>query len=436
MNSVFISYSSKDRDFVLKLAEDLKNHDFKVWIDAWEISGRLPFWEEIQQGVESCSHFLFVISPDSIVPECGAMTELYHAYSLRPLRVIVPVMARTTPFNKLPMIISPGKLQIYDFSNRSYADVLANVIRALESSQQPALSDSQTESVRADTLYKQGAAFLNAERYEQAIEYYTRALEVDTEHFLSWFDKGRALLALGQYEESIRCFIEASEINSQEENIYSNIGMALNALEKYEEAIQYLDRSLSINPHNTHALTNKSQSLGNLQRHSEAGLVCDKILEINPYDDMAWNNKGASLGYTGRFDEAVEYCRKALQINPGNELAKTNLARWLQMKNSISSLLRKLSDADNNVRLQAAAELANFGESAIISILAALREQRDSFAGDNFGTAAALVFVSIGDPAVPALKEAMYDSNSFVAACARMALGLMGKIGTDEIFER
>ncbi|MCC7209733.1 MAG: toll/interleukin-1 receptor domain-containing protein [Anaerolineae bacterium] len=132
MGHAFVSYSSKDRDFVLNLAGDLKAAGCDLWLDRWNIVGRDPFWDEIQAGIEGCSHFIFVISPDSIDRHSGALTELLHAASLQPPPIIVPVMARETPYQKLPIVVSPGKYQIHDFTRQPYEDCVERVTRTLQ----------------------------------------------------------------------------------------------------------------------------------------------------------------------------------------------------------------------------------------------------------------------------------------------------------------
>src|SRR5258707_2868273 len=73
VSRVLVSYSSKDRDFVVRLAEDLQKAGHDVWLDTWKITGRKPYWSEIQEGIESCSHFIFAVSPDSISEDGGAI---------------------------------------------------------------------------------------------------------------------------------------------------------------------------------------------------------------------------------------------------------------------------------------------------------------------------------------------------------------------------
>src|SRR4051812_18673086 len=131
MANIFISYSSKDREFALHLADDLRSAGHEIWMDVSKITGREPYWDEIQEGIESCSHFLFVVSPDSIERQSGARKELYHAANLEKVPLIVPVMARPVPLRSLPMLISPGEYQIHNFTTQPYDAALAQVERAL-----------------------------------------------------------------------------------------------------------------------------------------------------------------------------------------------------------------------------------------------------------------------------------------------------------------
>lgn len=131
MPTVFISYSSTDRPFVLKLAQDLKDRGFEVWLDVWSITGREPYWYEIQAGIENTDYFLFVITPKSIERGSGAIKEAFHADSLESPPDFVVTMAEDTSMRALPMVLSPGVHQIHNFVALGYAEALRRVLAAL-----------------------------------------------------------------------------------------------------------------------------------------------------------------------------------------------------------------------------------------------------------------------------------------------------------------
>ncbi|MBD2678230.1 MULTISPECIES: TIR domain-containing protein [Nostoc] len=89
MTEAFISYSRKDKDFVKRLHEALKQQKRDIWVD-WE---GIPFtadWrKEIYEGIEKANNFIFIISPNSVVSEvCGEEI----AYALKHNKRLVPIV--------------------------------------------------------------------------------------------------------------------------------------------------------------------------------------------------------------------------------------------------------------------------------------------------------------------------------------------------------
>lgn len=64
MQTLFISYSSKDREFAMRLADDLARIS-NVWIDREGLQGGLEWEQAIESAIKECVAFLIVISPDS-----------------------------------------------------------------------------------------------------------------------------------------------------------------------------------------------------------------------------------------------------------------------------------------------------------------------------------------------------------------------------------
>ncbi len=62
---VFISHSSKDRDFVIRLASDLEGAGHSVWYAEWEIKVGDSIVQKINQGLAESGYLLIVLSPNS-----------------------------------------------------------------------------------------------------------------------------------------------------------------------------------------------------------------------------------------------------------------------------------------------------------------------------------------------------------------------------------
>ncbi|MBD2459647.1 TIR domain-containing protein [Oscillatoria sp. FACHB-1407] len=90
-NEVFISYSRRDREFVIKLDNALRQTGRASWIDWSDIQPAEDWWKAIERGIESASNFVFIISPDSITSKvCRQELE----YGLEHNKRLVPLLWR------------------------------------------------------------------------------------------------------------------------------------------------------------------------------------------------------------------------------------------------------------------------------------------------------------------------------------------------------
>jgi len=61
---IFISYSRSDQDYARRLAEDLRQRNYGVWIDD-RIDYGSRWWRTIDKAIRSCGAFVVVMSPEA-----------------------------------------------------------------------------------------------------------------------------------------------------------------------------------------------------------------------------------------------------------------------------------------------------------------------------------------------------------------------------------
>lgn len=66
MSHLFISHSSKDKEFVVKLANDLKALCYDIWFDEWEIKVGECIPTKIEEGIVNSNYVILVLSSNSI----------------------------------------------------------------------------------------------------------------------------------------------------------------------------------------------------------------------------------------------------------------------------------------------------------------------------------------------------------------------------------
>jgi hypothetical protein len=120
---VFISYSHEDHEFVSRLAIDLEDRGADVWIDKMDLHAGTQWRERITQGVQECTVFVPVVSPESLESE-WASREVSMAIQYD--KPILPLLYRPA---QLPERLS--RYQYINFRRGSYEQNLADLVAQL-----------------------------------------------------------------------------------------------------------------------------------------------------------------------------------------------------------------------------------------------------------------------------------------------------------------
>jgi len=105
----FVSYSRADKDFVLRLCQDLRAAGASIWLDQLDIHPGEEWDEAIERGLSECGRMLVVLSPNSVTSE-NVLDEIGSALSKK--KTIIPVLYRDCD---IPYRLN--RIQYVDFRN-------------------------------------------------------------------------------------------------------------------------------------------------------------------------------------------------------------------------------------------------------------------------------------------------------------------------------
>lgn len=180
---------------------------------------------------------------------------------------------------------------------------------------------------------RRGLALHEMRRVSEEILCYDRALELNPYSAEAWNNKGRALSVLGQNEQALTCYDRAIEHAPSLAAIWANKATVLSMLGRYEEALYCCDQALKIEPLMEYVWMTKGQIFGDLDRPDEEMACYNRALEINSHFAEVWVNKGLLLVKTGSIEDAIKHYNRSLEINPriaGTWLNKGNALRKLE----------------------------------------------------------------------------------------------------------
>lgn len=127
--NIFISYRSTDREFVRRLADDLKRLGHTVWFDPELTStGGQAWWDNILAQIGTCDLFVFAVSDDSLA-SAVCQREYYYAAQLH--KRILPVVIRPSELSNLPYELKAIQFVAYEHANREEVIALAGSLANL-----------------------------------------------------------------------------------------------------------------------------------------------------------------------------------------------------------------------------------------------------------------------------------------------------------------
>jgi tetratricopeptide (TPR) repeat protein len=144
--------------------------------------------------------------------------------------------------------------------------------------------------------------------------------------FKYWFDKANDIINQGKFEESLEYFDKAIELNPTESLLWYMKGRVLIELDKCDEAIEHLDKAFDLNPLYIKCLATKGIAYEKLGKYDEAMACYDEAMILDPNDSYAFALKGTLylIGFKD-YDNALKYLNQAKLINPNDSMLWNNL---------------------------------------------------------------------------------------------------------------
>jgi tetratricopeptide (TPR) repeat protein len=253
-----------------------------------------------------------------------------------------------------------GKIEILEIPvfHRGYIDVeiLNKKLERNKKLLEVALEENPEDH---SLLVYMGKTYMEENELDKAEEYYRRAInivETSNKRYASLFflqtayiDLGNLLVQKERFEEAIEYFNKAIAIDPNFPDTYYHIGMAYYNKGRFEEAYNMFRKVFEVNIEKSTAkishlgirgeLTLSMLQATTLQLgiYREAITYGKKVLDINPKNAVVLNNMGIAYIGLGEKELGREYFEKALLVSPGFIKALDNLERYFKEELGIAN---------------------------------------------------------------------------------------------------
>lgn len=111
----FLSHSSKNREFVSHLANELRRHGVPVWYSETNILGAQQWHDEIGKALRRCDWFIIVLSPDAVNSMWVKRELIFTLQDQRFEDKILPILYQPCEYTKLSWVLP--SFQIINFND-------------------------------------------------------------------------------------------------------------------------------------------------------------------------------------------------------------------------------------------------------------------------------------------------------------------------------
>ncbi len=187
------------------------------------------------------------------------------------------------------------------------------------------------EQLTAWDYNKQGYAYYyNGEQYEEAIECFGKAIQIQPDNAMFYYNRGASYSACEKYKKALLDYNEAIRLDSQHVETYYNRGIAHYMLKEYDKALADFDMAIKFNPQYSYAYNNRGFIHEERAEYGSAILDYTLSTKFDSQNVEAYVNRGNVYRKLGEYEKALSDYNVALNLNPQHKEALKNRKKTLQ----------------------------------------------------------------------------------------------------------
>ena len=169
-------------------------------------------------------------------------------------------------------------------------------------------------------------AYFNTGYYDRRVAELKERLRVRTDDRDARWELGRVYAQLGQSEDAIREFEEVLRYDEHDLGAIVQLGLAAKAIGRLGDAHRWFTRALEMDPASSVVAFYLGETLYNMGLAEEALEALLRAIQLNPDNPDAHYLLGFIYGDMGRHEEAATASKRAVQLNPALSRAQANLS--------------------------------------------------------------------------------------------------------------
>lgn len=262
---------------------------------------------------------------------------------------ISPGSSGSPVVNMQGQVIGVATLQITSGQSVNFA-IPSERISQLQTASLMSLSDlvvatGRNKRAKAVQLFRDGLSFLSKDDCEQALIYFEKAVDSDSNYAEAWAQAGFCNEKLGRHAAAIEASKKAVGLRPSAESFF-NIGLANYYLKQYREAAEAYRQAIKIDPYNA---ADAYYALGLVYR--DWGKADDEIqaykqaIRLRPDYVSAFERLGAQYFKSKKYGEAIETFKQVATLKPADPSVQNNIGEAYLAMGKLTDALEPLRQA-------------------------------------------------------------------------------------------
>ena len=227
------------------------------------------------------------------------------------------------------------------YENHDYNEALNYFDKAL------ALNPNDSE-----ILYYKSLALANLGDFEIALDMIERAIKLNSNEDRYWNDKANFLTRLGNFDEAEKCFNKAIELNPKDSVLFANKGFMYLQTDLPEKALESYRKAYELDSNNIHNIVCMANVYIELHDFPKADEYFTKAAGIDDENEEYLTAMAHYMMFQDELNESIEYWDKLLEIYPDRaEVWMYKSMVYLMMNNEFDAArcIEKASEMDPDI---------------------------------------------------------------------------------------
>jgi tetratricopeptide (TPR) repeat protein len=228
--------------------------------------------------------------------------------------------------------------------------------------------ESGHEWDQAEKLAQEAYGLYEEGQMPQALEKLTQAIELGQENGGWFFNMGLVLDGMERYDQAITYFEKAMELMADDAEVMNCLGVDYTRTAQYDRAVAIFERIEQIDPQFEPAYCNRIITYTEMEQHEKAEQMFYLAQQIRTDCPLCFYNIGNSLFSRGSYERAIWCWEKTAELDPSHPQIHLRLAQayWVcgKGKQARQEFLRELRNTptDSDVLLDFGVFLLESGD--------------------------------------------------------------------------